>query len=354
MVRLPSKCLAGRCTIKDDMRHLLAISLFFCLSCLDTRDPPDVRVKVLYPMGGGKGDRSFADSVFTGVMNARLQFDFFVDEAEPKALPEAEKVFSDWIAQPAVERELIVVVGENYRDMVAERTCDYGGRFVLHLDVRQPPCAFLRSISYRTFTPSFLAGVAAMELSTTKKAAAIGGMDLDTVNEFIRGFQQGVEHAGGQMTAIQYIGDTPKAFDSPDTAKTMALKLFGEVDAILPVAGGSSLGIIDAAKEAPEGQRWYAFGVDEDMSYRGIDVVVGSIIKRLDRTVTRVLLDTANGEFKPGDHVARMEQGGTEFFVNPTFIDRVQQVVDQSRQAAFAADADDYDLANSQNASEVP
>lgn len=337
------------------MRSLLAISLVLCgLSCIDVRHPPDVRVKVLYPMGGGKGDRSFADSVFTGVMNARLQFDFFVDEAEPKELAEAEKVFSNWIAQPAVEREIIVVVGENYRDMVAGRKCDFGGRFVLHLDVRQPQCAFLRSVTYRTFTPSFLAGVAAMELSSTKKAAAIGGMNLDTVNEFIRGFQQGVEHAGGQMTEIQYIGDTPKAFDSPGKAQTMALKLFGEVDAILPVAGGSSLGVIEAAKQAPDEQHWYTFGVDEDMSYRGIDVVVGSIIKRLDRTVTRVLLDTSNGEFEPGNHVARMEQGGTEFFINPTFIGRVQRIVDQSSAAAFAADADDVEMNNSQNASEVP
>lgn len=329
--------------IRRSLLVLGSCSALLAGACLETRETPDLEVKILYPLGGSRTDRTFGYSAFTGVVNARLQFDFYIDEFSPATLAEAQGTWDELTRGPTTGQELLVLVGYDYAEIVARADCQYGGRSVLILDTQPPGCEHLMSAVYRTFAPSFLAGVAAMQVSASKRAAAIGGMEIPTVTNFIRGFQQGVEHAGGELVAIEYLAADSGGFSQPEAARAAALRLYEQegVDAIIPVAGWSSMGVIEAALAAPPDQRWYTFGVDSDMSYYGINVVVASILKRLDRTVTNVLLATARGSFQAGNLVETMAAGGTELLVNPVFAAQVDEAVAAAMVAAIAADEAD-------------
>jgi basic membrane protein A len=331
---------------------LVMISVMICLAttllfsaCGEIQEN-NLTVKVIYSTGG-KGDRTFSDSVYAGLLEYQMVFGFELVEFEPENVEEADAKLDEWIAEPLPDgrEELIITTGQLFDDFVCEADCDFGDRMVLHLDSNLPECPTLKAIRYDVFSSSFLAGVAAMEVSKDKKAGVIAAMDIPPVNEFIRGFEAGVEYAGGEVTSTVYLSDTPAGFSMPKEARTEALAMYEGVDVILPVAGGSSLGVINAAirlaedrESAGEEIEKFTIGVDSDQSIRGAQVVIGSILKRLDRTVQKVLDEINYGYFEPGNFTYGLETGQMEFFVNPNFDDRLDNVVNNAFQTATARD----------------
>ena len=85
------------------------------------------------------------------------------------------------------------------------------------------------------------------------------------------------------------------------------------------LAGGSGLGVIDAAKEAGK----YVIGVDSDQSWLGPENVLTSVEKRCDKVIFDVIKKYVNGEFKPGEHEYSLAEGGmglSKFIDNPKLV----------------------------------
>ncbi len=294
----------------------------------------DLHVNILYPLGG-KGDRTFSDAAYEGLVRASLEVDFTKTEAMPDTNEEAQEIFNSWISKPMAGLELIIIIGETYSFLIDEPDCDFNGRFVVFLDLTLPECDDLKSISYNTYGASFLAGVAAMELSQIKKASVIEGMAIETVQEFTMGFTAGVEYSGGEIIEVAVLSDNESGFNSSVKANEIARQMYEEADVILPVAGASGVGVIEAAKES-EGR--YAFGVDMDQSYLGKKVIIGSIIKRLDETVYTVITDLSLGKFRQIVSNQGMADEATGFLVNDHFDDLVTDAVEAAYEDALAAE----------------
>jgi basic membrane protein A len=243
--------------------------------------------------------------------------------------------FEEWLTRTQLhDRILIITIGSEFIGMVEDRTCLFNGRRILHLDQNLADCDGLKSVTFRTYAPSFLAGVAAMQVSTNKTAAALGGMDLPPVNEFMYGFKAGVEYAGGTVTYFDYIAEDFSGFNDPEKAKQLADQIYEDADVIIPVAGGSSVGVIDAAKEAG----LYTIGVDTDQSFLGIQVVIGSVTKNLMKTTSTTIIDLSHNEFLSGPVNTGMEEGGSDFVPNQFFADRFTDAVENARADAVAAE----------------
>ncbi len=314
--------------------------LFFSLIILSCQPEPqsDIHVNILYPVGG-KGDRSFADSAYKGLVRASLEVDFTKTEAAPETLEEARNFFNGWISEPVKGKELIIIIGQTYSFMLEEAECGFNGRHVLFLDMNLPECNDLQSVNYETFAPSFLAGVAAMAVSSSKKAAVMEGMAIETVNQFTRGFIAGVEYAGGNVTEVVVLSDNETGFDNIDKAKREADRLFQNCDVIFPVAGASGAGVIEAAKD----KGGYAIGVDTDQRDMGIMVVIGSVIKCLGQTVYDVICDLSKGVFEEGRIKTGLEERGTDFIINDFFRDKVLDPLNEAYEPALEAEKKDME-----------
>jgi len=307
--------------------------MFFPLGCGANASTEALNIHVMYPFGG-LGDRSFADTVYAGIVKAGTEVNLSEDQAVPSDIDNAREIFRAWTSTPAKGPELIILVGFTYAQLITESSCDFLGRDVVLLDASVPSCPHLAYHIYRTFSPSFLAGVAAMQVSQRHAAAVIGGMSIATVNEFVRGFKAGVEYAGGTVTTVEYLSETEDGFTDPEKAAEVATRLYESADVIFPVAGGSGQGVFEAAEAADDR---YVIGVDSDQAWMGRGIVIGSVVKRLDSSVVESVREVDSGKFQPGGHILGMADNGVDFLVNDVFADRVGNAVEGARESALTA-----------------
>ena len=286
-----------------------------CAACSGTADPGPFQLTVFYPAESeGLGDRSFADMVFAGVVAASQNHDFHTADIFPGGTVPASSLFKEHMKESPDLEELVITGGFDYANLVQESNCDFGGRQLLHLDSLLPDCPDLRSVRFRTFAPSFQAGVAAMDVSQSGKAAVLAGAPgIPSVEEFIEGFVCGVVHAGGEVTEIRYIADCSQGFLMAEQAMECADQMYGDADVIFPVAGGSALGVFESAKQ---GAQRYAIGIDSDQWYLGPGVILGSVVKHLDFETSETLASFAAGTFQPGAVSLGLEENRTEFLAN--------------------------------------
>ena len=159
---------------------------------------------------------------------------------------------------------------------------------------------------------AYLAGVMAGTLTKSNKIGFIGGKEGDVIERFEAGFAAGVasvnpEAAKGLIPAsanshgtfVKYID----SFNDQSKAKEAANILYNSgADIILHSAGGAGRGVFLAAKERGK----YAIGVDTDQAKLlpdYADVILFSIIKKVDEAVYNAIDNLKNGEFMGGSTI---------------------------------------------------
>ncbi len=147
-----------------------------------------------------------------------------------------------------------------------------------------------------------------------------GGINIPTVTVYMNGYTLGVQYYNEQNgTDVQVLGwdvDTQDGlftgnFDSTDDGRALGESLLDEgADIIMPVAGPVGLGTAAAMKERGEG---WLIGVDNDWRLTApeySDLILLSIMKRMDNSVFDVIQNTMNGEFEGGTFLGTLENEG--------------------------------------------
>jgi basic membrane protein A len=299
-------------------------------------------VQVLYP-AAGLGDRSYADSVYAGLIEASRDTELQVTSANPANELAASQTLLAWTESPPEGAGLIIAVGGDRTGAIDDLNCEFGGWEVLLLDGLAQDCPGLESHLYDVFPASFLAGVAAMAVSTKGRAAILGGRSDPVVDRFVRGFAAGVDWAGGEITEIRYLSEGVDGFSNPEAARAAAEELYQDADVVFPVAGGSGLGVFSAAEASP-GR--YTFGVDVDQSLLAPGVVVGSVVKHLYPTVADAIRRAAAGTFAVAADEGTGEAKGVwvwtaDLVLNLDLAATAEDPVEGAMDAAVAAGAAD-------------
>jgi len=170
------------------------------------------------------------------------------------------------------------------------------------------------SVLFQEQEGSYLAGALAAMVATegAKSGAApvigvIGGFKSTGIDKFIVGYIQGAHDVNPKVEVkVAY----SNSFGDPAKGLQMAKAMYEEGAAVVyQVAGGTGIGIIQAAKE--EGK--YAIGVDTDQDGLAPGSVLVSVIKRTDVAVETVMKDYAAGTLK-GDTsiVLGLKEGGMD------------------------------------------
>ena len=196
----------------------------------------------------------------------------------------------------------------------------------------------IASVLFSEHEGSFLAGALAAYVTADTSISGIneeaiigviGGTKSPGIDKFIVGYIQGAKAVNPDIDVkVAYA----ESFGDPAKGQQMAQAMFDEgADIVFQVAGGTGIGIIEAARAAGR----YAIGVDTDQDGMAPGNVLTSMVKRVDVAVERIVEAYAAGEFPGGetllfgleqDGVALSEMMHTKDIIPASYIAKVEEL----------------------------
>ena len=254
------------------------------------------RTKAALVIAGKLGDASFYDSANAGLRRAEKELGAAVKVMECNFDPAN---YVTYIATAAKNFDLVIVVGFEFIDAIEQVAPKFKKTDFAYFDV-DGKTENVTYVDFKENEGSFLAGALAAMMATrtgdplvSGKAVvgAVGGEDIPVIHNFLVGYEQGAKHIDPNCKVITgFVG----SWNDPAKGKEMALNQHKNgADVIFQVAGGSGEGVIAAAKEA----RFYAIGVDSPQEHLAPDVVLTSMLKRLDIATFDMIKAKAEGRF---------------------------------------------------------
>ncbi len=218
---------------------------------------------------GGRGDKSFNDSAYAGLVKAQ------------KLLKVVTKTVSATAGGAATEREdklrllaqagynPIIAVGFLYADSVKKVATEFPKTRFAIIDDASIALPNVSSLVFAEEQGSYLAGVAAAKASKSGKIGYIGGVRIPLLQKFEAGFVAGVKATRKSATVdVKYVSEPPDftGFADPAKAKVIAKGMTDAgADVIYSAAGGSGKGNFENATEASAaGKPVWTIGVDSD------------------------------------------------------------------------------------------
>lgn len=271
---------------------------------------------------GGINDKSFNQSANEGVEKAKSEFGIKYTAIEAQKKEDYEPNLQALVDNGC---NLTFAVGYQLADAVAKVAKNNPDTNFCIID-SVVEADNVESITFKEEEGSFLVGVIAGLMTKTNKIGFIGGKDQDTIVRFESGFAAGVaavnpEAAAGLIsTDGSAPGSTVKYADSfADTNKgyELAKSLYESgCDIIYHAAGGVGIGMFQSTKEfKDQGKEVWGIGVDMDQAIslpEYADVILSSMVKRVDKATYDAVKSQVDGTFKPGPKVIGIAEGGVD------------------------------------------
>jgi basic membrane protein A and related proteins len=286
---------------------------------------------------GGLDDRGFNEYSINGFEQAQeelgVQGRVYPSESADDYLPNLTAAIDDG-------HDLVIAVGFLIKPALGEVSAATPDVMFAHVDgdwddtegacEEDDTCAKpnVLGLQFPSEEPGYLAGVVAALTTKTGTVSTVGGIDIDSVNNWIAGFQQGIKDTKPDVKVLKpaYSQD----FVDQAKCKEIALDQIAQgSDIVFQVAGLCGLGAISAACE--EGV--YAIGVDADQSAAG-DCVIFSALKPLSAAVFETIKAAQNGTIEGGQN---RYFGIEEFPDSPLLASFTADVSQEAQDAAAAA-----------------
>lgn len=284
--------------------------LIFC-SCGKTQKTAPGAVGMVFDVGG-KGDKSFNDGSYAGLMRAVNEFKIEHIEFEPGQDADKE-VGLRKLAQNGYS--VIIGVGYLFTDVITKTAKDFPNtKFAcIDYDVRDgmsiPPN--LSAIKFREEEGSYLVGAIAGLTTKTGIIGFVGGMDIPLIHKFEAGYKAGALAVKPDIKIlVDYAGSSPQAFADPVRGKELALAQYNKgADIIFQAAGSTGLGVLEAAKE----KKQYVIWVDSNGNYLAPGRVLTSMLKKVDVAVYETIKANQEGKFVGGIREFGLKEDGVGF-----------------------------------------
>jgi basic membrane protein A len=124
-------------------------------------------------------------------------------------------------------------------------------------------------------------------------------------------YEQGIKFGNANAELLQNMtGATPAAWNDPARGGELAKGQFDcGVDVIYAAAGGTSTGVLQAAKDAGK----LAIGVDSNQNSLHPGTMLTSMIKRVDLVAYASFKSAINDSWQPGLTVLGLKEGGVDW-----------------------------------------
>lgn len=277
---------------------------------------PDVKA-CLQEVSGGFQDEAFSQASSDGLDRAASELG--VKTAVVPA--DTGSKYSDDLAALAEQGcDVITTVSYLLGDATREAAkrnpgIDYS---IVDFSYDRPP-ENLMGLLFDSASPAFLAGYLAAGVSENGIVGTFGGAQIPSVTVYMDGFHAGVERwnddNGDDVVVLGWDRETQKGtftndFESRTKAQSVAAEMITQgADVIFPVAGAAGLGALQAVQEAHVRAIW----PDTDgciSAARYCDVLLTSVLKRMDVAVFESIKDSVEGTFDNETYVGTLENGG--------------------------------------------
>jgi len=301
---------------------------------------------------GGLGDGSFNDQAQTGVQRAAEELGIEFQEAQPQEVSDFSNLQQQFAGSTNPEYDVVSCIGFLQADALSENAPQYPDQNFQIVDsaVDEPNVA---SYGFKEHEGSYLVGqMAGMLTSRSFSAGAgstasdstnlgfVGGVESGLIRKFEAGFVAGAKAASEDIDVqTNYTG----SFNDPSAGQEAALSMYDSgADIVYHASGNTGTGVFRAAQERGR----FAIGVDRDQSVTRTDyqdVILASMVKRVDNAVYDAIEAEVNGEFPGGEAVSLgLEAEGVAAVygqqLGSAIPDDVRSEVESSRQAIIDGD----------------
>ena len=277
---------------------------------------------------GGWNDRSFNQSAKEGIDKAAAELGVKSIDVESSSANDYAPNLENLVAEGCT---FIVAVGFKLSaDTVASAKANPGLQYAI-IDDRadtdndgNTDAPNIKPLLFDTVQAAYLGGYAAAAYSAengVNKVGTVGGIPIPPVTIFMDGFVDGVkkydEDKGASVQTFGWDvaaqnGSFTGGFAANDAAKQAAQGLLDQgVDVLLPVGGPIYSSAADAIRDS--GSKSVMLGVDSDLAKADpnvSDLVLTSILKRIDTAVYDSVTQAARGEFDVTPYVGTLENDG--------------------------------------------
>lgn len=278
---------------------------------------------------GGKFDKSFNESAFRGAERFKKEFGIEYVDFEPNTTTQFEQA----IRRLARRSDIVFVIGFTFITPIQNLAPQFPDTKFVIIDAVVPGDN-VKSITFKEHEGSFLVGILAALKSQTGKVGFIGGQDVPLIRKFALGFAEGAKYANPNVEVISNMtGNTESAWSDPTRGGELAKSQMDRgVDVIFTAAGGTSLGVLQAASD----RKRFSIGVDSNQNYRHPGSVLTSMLKNVDYAVYKTLVEYYKGEFTTGHTELGLSNNGVGYAVDqhnqPLLTDDMVKKVENAKQ----------------------
>jgi len=263
------------------------------------------QLKVGMVSDGGKfDDAGFNQNCKEGLERAMAHFKvygFFRESFSPK------DHLRNLAALAGRDYALILGIGDLMKDAMAAAARKHPQRRFAMVDgVYDPPLPNVRSLSFQVDEAAFPAGYLAAAWADLKDPADpmvgfVGGMRIETVEQFTEPFAAGVKYYSEKNNRpVTVRGLYAERFTDFKAGKKLGAELIAAgADVVFAAGSLTGNGALAAAKEHGK----WGVGVDVDQYYSLLDeqdILITSVVKKMDNAVYAVVKDLAEGKFEGG------------------------------------------------------
>lgn len=252
---------------------------------------------------GGLGDESFNDSAFRGLEMAQKDLGIEFKYVEPASPSEDEGYLREYAE---AGYDLVIATGFLMKDATEKVAKDFPDvKFALIDEVSALPN--VASLLFAEDQGSFLVGALAAMMSKTGNVGFVGGMEIPLIQKFQKGYEMGAKYVNPSIKVGSLYTSGSNPFNDPVRGKENALSLIKQgADVVYHAAGGTGVGVIEAAKES----KVFAIGVDSNQDGLAQGTVLTSMIKNVDIAVYNTIKAVKEGTFKAGEQRLGVAEGG--------------------------------------------
>ncbi len=282
------------------MVRKLMMFLLLCCSVsvfIEGKASKKFNIAVIYSYKG-KGDKSLNDSAYSGLMKAKRDFGIEVREFDQKiSVLDGEYQIRSLVK--GGKYDLIIGIPKETKISIEKMAKEYPEqKFLVVNEKLEKPLPNVAVATFREEEGGFLAGVLSAMMTNTYSVGFIGSTGTESVKKYESGFKQGAKYMKKDIVTVSaYIDrESENPYFDIDTAKKLTENLIkkNKIGAVFHNAGGSGIGVLNAAQE--NGIHAVSSGQEEDKLALG--TVLMSITTDLSVPIYQVIKDLKNGSFK--------------------------------------------------------
>jgi basic membrane protein A len=254
---------------------------------------------------GGLGDKSYNDLANTGLKRAEAKFDFKAQRIQSADIVSQGEAILRQACQARFDLVIDLEFSTSDALQKVAADCPRTQWTFLNLPLKKRN---LTSFVFAEHQGSYLAGALAALVTRDTKIrginakhviGVIGGTKSTGIDKFLVGYYQGARSIDPKIKVLVKYSNN---FGDPAKGKQITEAMYDQgADIVYQVAGGTGLGVIQAAKE----RHRYAIGVDTDQARLAPRYVLTSMVKRTDLAVYKSVQMLAAG--KLGNKVVNLD-----------------------------------------------